>query len=143
MQKILLIKHCCFVFGSNTLGINGKGAALTAKILFGAIDGVGKGLSGGAYAIPTKHNPYTKMKLDDIQCNVNEFICFSTRHAEITFLVTRVACGLAGWYDYDIAPMFKSAPSNCILPAVWNINNGNIGHHIESITKEDMDKEIW
>lgn len=43
-----------FVFGSNLKGIHGAGAARTAKNSFGAKDGVGEGLTGDAYALPTK-----------------------------------------------------------------------------------------
>jgi hypothetical protein len=43
-----------FVFGSNTQGRHGKGAALTAKNKFGAIYGQAEGLQGQSYAIITK-----------------------------------------------------------------------------------------
>jgi hypothetical protein len=35
------------------------------------------------------------------------------------FQVTRIGCGLAGYEDNDIAPMFVDAPQNCILPVGW------------------------
>lgn len=43
-----------FVFGSNPSGIHGAGAAKTA-VKFGAKYGVGRGLSGKAYALITKN----------------------------------------------------------------------------------------
>lgn len=43
-----------FVFGSNTQGRHGKGAALTAKEKFGAVYGQASGLQGKSYAIVTK-----------------------------------------------------------------------------------------
>lgn len=43
-----------FVFGSNPEGIHGAGAALVALRHFGAIYGIGEGLQGQAYALPTK-----------------------------------------------------------------------------------------
>ena len=32
---------------------------------------------------------------------------------------TRVGCGRAGYKDEQIAPMFKDAPANCVLPKEW------------------------
>jgi len=33
--------------------------------------------------------------------------------------VTRVGCGLAGYRDEQIAPLFRDAPANCDLPDGW------------------------
>ncbi len=41
-------------------------------------------------------------------------------HPELTFMVTKLGCGLAGFRECDIMPMFESAPLNCKLPAAWN-----------------------
>ena len=43
-----------FVFGSNTQGRHGKGAALTARLKFGAIYGQPEGIQGKSFAIITK-----------------------------------------------------------------------------------------
>lgn len=43
-----------FVFGSNPKGVHGAGAALVAKTQFGAVQGIGFGLQGNSFAIPTK-----------------------------------------------------------------------------------------
>lgn len=43
-----------FVFGSNPKGVHGDGAAKVAKEQFGAKSGIGEGLTGNAYALPTK-----------------------------------------------------------------------------------------
>lgn len=43
-----------FVFGSNPGGVHGAGAAKTARDMFGAQTGVGEGMTGNAYALPTK-----------------------------------------------------------------------------------------
>ena len=37
-----------------------------------------------------------------------------------TFKVTRVGCGLAGWSDEVVAPMFKDAPVNCLFDSAWD-----------------------
>ena len=51
-------KQHIFVFGSNELGIHGKGGAEDAAKMHGAIRGEGRGLTGNfAYALPTKKVP--------------------------------------------------------------------------------------
>lgn len=105
-----------FVFGSNLAGRHGKGAALYARQHHGAIYGRGKGMQGQSYAIPTKdHNLHT-LSLYEINFSVEQFIRFAARHPDIQFQVTAISCGLAGYKPGQIAPMFRSAPSNCILP---------------------------
>ena len=108
-----------FVFGSNLAGRHGKGAALCALKEHGAIYGQGKGLQGNSYAIPTKDIDLKVIPLVHIREYVQEFLIFADTHPEFIFKVTRIGCGLAGYKDEDIAPMFKDAPYNCILPSGW------------------------
>ena len=105
-----------FVFGSNTAGRHGAGAALTALKHFGAVYGEGEGLQGKSYAIPTKNHRIQTMPLNGIAYYVNRFLEFSKEHPELTFLVTPIGTGLAGLSAADIAPMFKGAPKNVVLP---------------------------
>lgn len=93
-----------FVFGSNLDGHHGGGAARTAKEKFGAVWGQGSGLQGQSYGIPTMHGG-----VDDIKPYVDEFIAFAIENPELTFLVTRVGCGIAGFQDDEMAPLFKKA----------------------------------
>lgn len=113
-----------FVFGSNLKGIHGKGAAYTAKMRYGAIQGVGHGIQGDSYAIPTKNAPYSTLNLQTIDKYVQIFKEFAKEHPEMVFNVTRIGCGLAGYQDESIAPMFKGAPENCLLPPGWRAING-------------------
>ena len=69
-----------FVFGSNLQGLHMGGAARIAYEKFGAVWGQGVGLQGSSYAIPMNK-----------------------------FLVTRVGCGIAGFTDAQIAPLFSEA----------------------------------
>jgi hypothetical protein len=108
-----------FVFGSNLAGRHGKGAALEARTKYGAEYGVGEGRTGYAYAIPTKDATLRPRPLGNIELAVEKFIAYAHEHAELEFLVTRVGCGLAGYVDAEIAPLFKDAPANCELPAGW------------------------
>lgn len=93
-----------FVFGSNLDGHHGGGAARTAKEKFGAVWGQGSGLQGQSYGSPTMHGG-----VDDIKPYVDEFIAFAIENPELTFLVTRVGCGIAGFQDDEMAPLFKKA----------------------------------
>ena len=102
-----------FVFGSNLQGMHGGGAARIAYEKFGAIWGQGVGLQGQSYGIPTMHGG-----VEDIKPYVDEFIEFAKSHPELTFLVTRIGCGIAGFRDEEIAPLFKECIeiNNVILP---------------------------
>jgi hypothetical protein len=102
-----------FVFGSNLAGRHGGGAARMAYEHFGAVMGVGEGLQGSSYAIPTMQGG-----VETIKPYVNRFIDFARAHRELTFLVTRIGCGIAGFRDEDIAPLFAKAQSepNIVLP---------------------------
>lgn len=110
-----------FVFGSNTAGRHGKGAALAARKEYGAEYGVGSGRTGNAYAIPTKDRTLVPLPLLSINLHVDEFIAYARANPKLEFLVTRIGCGLAGYKDHQISPMFRDAPKNCILPEGWRI----------------------
>ena len=108
-----------FCFGSNLAGRHGAGAALFARQNHGAIYGQGIGRQGNSYAIPTKDYHIKTLPLETIQGYVNEFLLYARNHPELEFQVTRIGCGLAGYTDAQIAPMFANAPSNCHLPDGW------------------------
>ncbi len=108
-----------FVFGSNTAGRHGKGVALTAKQQYGAIQGVGVGLQGNSYGIPTKNGRLQVLPLADIWRYVSDFIQFAKQHPKKKFFVTAIGTGLAGYTHEQIAPMFADVPDNCRLPPNW------------------------
>ncbi|MBR0323011.1 MAG: ADP-ribosylglycohydrolase family protein [Bacteroidales bacterium] len=93
-----------FVFGSNLEDMHGGGAARAAYNKFGAIWGQGAGLQGQSYGIPTMHGG-----VDVIKPYVDEFINFAKSHPQLKFLVTRIGCGIAGFKDEEIAPLFQDA----------------------------------
>lgn len=109
------------VFGSNLSGIHGAGAARYALLHHGAVMGQGMGLQGSSYALPTKGVNISFMPLADIGRHVAAFISFAKIRPDLTFRVTRVACGLAGFKDEQIAPLFKDALplKNIRLPKGW------------------------
>ena len=102
-----------FVFGSNMQGRHNGGAAAIARRRFGAVRGVGVGMQGQSYAIPTMHGG-----IQDIKPFVNDFIIYAKEHPEYLFLVTRIGCGIAGFSEKEIAPLFTEClgAENIILP---------------------------
>lgn len=93
-----------FVFGSNEYGHHHGGAARAAYEKFGAVWGKGVGLSGRTYAIPTMQGG-----VETIRPYVDEFIDYARNRPELTYLVTRIGCGIAGFKDEEIAPLFIGA----------------------------------
>lgn len=108
-----------FVFGSNEAGRHGAGSAKAALDEWGAKYGVGIGRQGNSYAIPTKDENIESLPLDVIQTYVDSFIQYAERHPTITFQVVKIGCGLAGFTEDEIRPMFAKAPMNCVLPIGW------------------------
>ena len=94
-----------FTFGSNLAGRHGKGAAKLA-MKWGAVYGQAHGLQGKTYAIPTLDVGLMRRALGDIAQDVYDFTDFAERHQELTFLVTEIGCGLAGFKHAQIAPLF-------------------------------------
>lgn len=108
-----------FVFGSNLAGIHGAGAALFANYWYGAVRGIGRGRTGNSYAIPTKDAEFNVRSLNEITQDALEFLEYARQHSELSFFVTRIGCGYAGYSNPDIAPMFRGAPENCIFDIKW------------------------
>ena len=108
-----------FVFGSNLAGMHGGGAARIARLRFGAVMGNGVGMQGRSYAIPTMQGG-----TETIRPYVNDFIAYAKEHPELTFLVTPIGCGIAGFEPEDIAPLFEEASNveNIWLPnSFWEV----------------------
>lgn len=108
-----------FVFGSNTAGAHAAGAAKHAWAKKGAVYGRGYGHFGESFAIPTKDDNIDSLSLDLITCFVAGFLAYATCKRKLNFMVTRIGCGLAGYTDAQIAPMFIGAPKNCMFDRAW------------------------
>lgn len=106
-----------FVFGSNLSGYHGLGSAQHARLHFRAMEGIGQGRTGDAYAIPTKDARLKSLSLATIQWHVQKFreyaAVYQERSPHITFQVVDIGCGYAGYTIKDIAPMFVGCPANC------------------------------
>lgn len=112
-----------FVFGSNLEGNHAGGAAKLALNKFGAKWGQGVGLQGNSYAIPTMQGGVETIKL-----YVDDFISFAKNNPELTFYVTKIGCGIAGFKESEIAPLFKDA---------LQIDNIRLPHTFVDILKEE------
>lgn len=112
-----------FVFGSNLAGKHGAGAAKFAVKYCGAVYGQAVGLQGKSYAIPTKNELIQTLPLTHIAPYIGQFLHFAENNPQLTFYVTPIGTGLAGYQHHHIAPMFKEAPLNCILPSEWQVRD--------------------
>jgi len=126
-----LKKNQIFVFGSNEAGVHGAGAAKLAHQKFGAVYGVGFGLQGKSYAIPTKDLEIRTLPLDKIEYYIYSFLTEAMEYPDNEFLVTKIGCGLAGYSELEIASLFKNKliPENVTLPeSFYNIINSHEGN---------------
>ena len=102
-----------FVFGSNIHGVHNGGASAYALQNFGAVNGQAEGLQGQSYAIPTDG-----VNINELYLGIRRFHDFAQAHPELTFYVTRIGCGIAGWSVFRVAPMFADCANldNVKLP---------------------------
>ena len=108
-----------FVFGSNQCGAHAGGAARLAKEKFGAQEGVGEGLTGQCYAFPTLTAGFEKVSRSSLEASRDRFFAAARQNPDKTFLLTKVGCGIAGFAEDEIRPLFKNAPENVTLPEDW------------------------
>lgn len=115
----MTVDNTIFVFGSNRQGRHGKGAALEARDKWGANYGQASGRQGRSYAIVTKElrRGWLPVTLSEIESEVGTFLLYAKSQPTLTFNVTPIGCGLAGFTPEQIAPMFRNAPENVNLPA--------------------------
>ena len=111
-----------FVYGANLAGHHGAGAAREAWLYWGAEQGQ-HGFNGRSYGIPTKSYHLQILPLGIIKDHVTRFLSFAKTRSDLTFLVTPIGTGLAKYKLEDIAPMFKGAPTNCVL--AWEEDDEN------------------
>lgn len=136
------MSECCttdaiFVFGSNTAGIHLGGAARHAVEKHGALFGKGEGINPAvflvdndnnlpegetmrhSYALPTCDPTFKPLPMDEVKEHVRGFLMYAESHPHLKFFVTKVGCGIAGFTEEQIRPLFKDAPKNCIMPKEW------------------------
>lgn len=109
-----------FVFGSNLAGRHEGGAARQAHQQFGAEWGIGEGLTGQCYALPTLTANFEKRADEQLTSSIERFFETAGQHPDKDFLLTKVGCGIAGYDESYIRAKFVNAPSNVKLPDDWN-----------------------
>lgn len=116
-----------FVFGSNTQGKHGKGAALTAKNKFGAIYGQAEGPQGQSYAIITKDltkNTHPSRTPEQIKEQVHNLYEYARENPDKEFLVAYSGKGtnLNAYSNQEMADMFGSEPipNNIVFEQEFN-----------------------
>lgn len=126
-----------FVFGSNPEGRHGAGAAKIAATQFGAKRGVGEGLVGDSYALPTKDLRIKKnrglrsISSKDITNNIRKMYEVAKQNPNKKFAVAYTnteRASLNGYTGIEMANMFKEAgpiPNNVYFSNAW-INDGLI-----------------
>jgi len=108
-----------FVFGSNLAGRHGAGSAKEAVEKHGARYGRGRGYCGNSYAIPTKGHNLEVLSLKEIGVYVDVFRMFAMFNHDMVFNVVKIGCGLAGYTEDQIKPLFRNMPKNVNLPEGW------------------------
>ena len=120
-----------FTFGSNTAGRHGRGAARQAYYDFGAEYGVGEGLTGQSYALPTLDDFYLKRTDEELLASLRKFFVCAADTTHLTFLVTKIGCGLAGYTEDHMKSLVFTAsceyeldtgntvPLNIVWPEGW------------------------
>jgi len=100
-------------------GAHAGGAAREALEHWGAHATVGFGPMGDSFAIPTMDWQMKPLSLEAIGHYVNRFLAYAALNRQVKFLVTPIGTGICGYSHTEIAPLFKTAPANCVLPAEW------------------------
>lgn len=110
-----------FVFGSNRAGRHGAGAALFAAKHYGAKRGVGEGLTGDSYALPTKGEKLEFLPFSEVDAAICRFLEVAKSMPDTRFLLTPVGCGLAGHSKKDVWAVLKREhiPTNVVLTSSW------------------------
>ena len=108
-----------FVFGSNLAGDHAGGAAKQAKEQFGAVEGVGEGLTGQCYAFPTLNEAMQQFRWVELVFIEAAFERCVRAHRDKRFLLTKVGCGIAGYDESIMRVLFLNMPDNVIKPKGW------------------------
>lgn len=124
-------KDTIFVFGSNPEGIHGAGAAAVAVRHFGAIYGVGEGLQGQSYALPTKdlrvreNNGLRSISPQNITASVRRMYEVARKNPDKNFKIAFrntdevTLNGYSGWEMIDIFLAAGPMPENVWVSEEW------------------------
>ena len=121
-----------FVFGSNPEGRHGAGAAKVAREQFGAKYGVGEGITGNSYALPTKdlrvkaNNGFRSISPKDIINNIKKLYetakSIPNKQFKIAYRNGMNERTLNGYTGEELVSFFKAAgelPKNIQISEEW------------------------
>ena len=121
-----LNKDQIFVFGSNTQGRHGRGAALTARLKFGAIYGKPEGIQGKSFAIITKDltkKTHPSRTASQIISQINKLYEYATLHPDKEFIIPYKCTdyNLNAYSSEEMAKMFASSeiPDNIVFDKLF------------------------
>lgn len=134
-----------FVFGSNANGNHYGGAARVAFDKFGAEWGIGEGLTGNTYALPTLDENMQMVTELNLMKSFTKFIKFAEENKTKKFYLTKVGCGIAGWTIEGVKRILWAAakayfleyklPSNIVIPEEFCLSN-------PELYKLELEREI-
>ncbi len=107
------------VFATDVAGLHENGEAKRAVQSWGALIGIGEGLSGLSYAIPVYDEDNIARPIEQMRGPIRRFLEFAKKNDQYTYKVERLGCGPFGYDDFDVAPYFTDAPDHVILPVGW------------------------
>ena len=130
-ENLIYNSKFIFVFGSNEAGIHGAGAAKWAKDYLGAEPGVGFGITGNAFALPTKDHTIQTLPLSSIKEYLRKFVDYAKTQPSVAFNLTPIGCGLAGLQKKQILTLLNELdyeghplPQNVLFDSRWLGFNG-------------------
>ena len=130
-----------FVFGSNLRGVHGAGAARTAAQNWGAQTGVGRGLTGRAYALPTKRVPTgekRQLEIFELENYIEEMFEVARLNPTKKFMFTPVGTGLGGYELEEVAGAIATVVRRADLPKnvyFVDVTEAKADQFIEAIAK--------
>lgn len=107
------------VFATDVNGLHQNTEAERAVQDWGALAGIGEGLSGQCYAIPVYGVDGKVRPIEQMRGPVRRFLEFVKKNPNYIYKVGRLGCGAFGYDDFDVAPYFTDAPDSVKLPVGW------------------------
>lgn len=119
-EKIDVLRtYDIIVVGTNSAGRHAGGLAREAALKWGLLEGFSEGLIGRCYGFPTLDHQFERLTFGILEDERRRFYECAIANPDLTFLLTKVGCGIAGFKEEDIKQLFKDAPQNIIKPKGW------------------------
>jgi hypothetical protein len=96
-----------------------EGSAAIATRFHGVTPGTWNGPNANGYAIPWRNSEGQPLPLRALGEYLTEFLKYAKSNPTVQFRIARFGCDKDGHKDSVLAPLWRNAPPNCALPAVW------------------------